>query len=1173
MIPYKPSRVWVSLFLATVIMLLVLSIGTSTKPLAAMPENDTPFTLLYSGVNDYALTPTAVYWHESPSVCNATPKNEEAIGVMPLSGGLPRSLVRQNQACGTNAILSNILVDQNNIYWIGPNGLMRLPRSANETDTPQIVNALIAGPGELVQATDRIYTLSRSGGNTAIAYIRKDNNARVPVTTLSGDAFALGFDGDYLYYLIGSTLIRLAPGGNPSEIAFGVTSYFADGRRTNCQGGSCLNTHLVFIGQNDKVVRYDNLDGTTKPTYTSPDNSAVILGITSDGEKLFLYDRRTTVCDPLCTYSHNLVRAARNGVPTAEDGPIYSTGALIGRLAIQDDLLYWREFSAPPNGILRRLSTKTAPISLNLSVDRVLITQGVQHINNTTTLIKDRRTFVRVFAKSNGPTANGVTAFLYGSWAGNSGVGPLLPVNPSGTKINVAGSYQANDINQGFLFELPGEWTTKDQLQLYVSLNPYQVPLETSYADNVVPAGPFKFEASGRLVVQFVSFGFSLNNQTYYPSLVNDVFANYSWIRRVYPVASTPGFINDPSAGFRPSNWLVFDAGLGARVNRTSEECTKPPYIIRDEDNNIKENKSEFCASAYTNAQMAYMRYENKLADNIFMYGMIRDLGGDLFPRGQAGGSGTSSGPAGPGWVGFYAGHEIGHTLGRGHPLTGNGQCDLSGADPSPSYPNARIGPANGDVEGFDVGDPVYGIPRAVLPGPNWVDMMAYCQPQWISDQNYTNLFAAIPAAMTLNDSPAAAGDPTLLVTGIIDPATDTATFTSMRSGPFAVKPPRPSAYKLRLLDSGGALLQENILTAQEAEHGPGWLAFDQVVAFPAGTRRIDIVRVNGNKTLASRTVSAAAPALTSLNVSPTVTPTITLNWNAADSDGDPLRFDIYYSRDEGTSFRPLQLNLTGNTTTIDTKELGGGSQAVFRVIANDGARTARRDSAPVALPNQPPQVRILSPGANEAIVYGQTVNLIGEAFDLQDGGLSNAALVWTIDGEPFGEGALQTLPNLPPGTYSIGLRATNSAGLSAETAVTLKVADDLAPPAPFLSAAPASVAWHVEAGEQAVQEAQVGLTNVGVGELSWQARSGAGWLTVTPTSGGSGVNLTLKANPAGLNQNQVHKTTITVTATGGNGVALPAIIIPVQLAIGDVRVGSSHSAGSPRLFLPFIRR
>lgn len=1157
-----------TLLAALVLAGLMLAGARRGGPVAAMPAGAPPFTVLYSGVSAYALTPTAVYWRQTP-VCNPNPQLTEEVGVLSLIGSLPRALYAQPQACGTNAILSNLLVDQQYLYWIALNGLVRLPRTANPTVAPQLVNALITGPGEIVDGGDRFYTLSRTGNNTDVAYVRKDNGARVPVTTLSGAAYALSYDGDYLYYLIGSTLIRQAPGGAARELGSGVTGYYADGRRRQCQGTVCLDTQLVYIGQGSHVSRFDNLNDTLTPTYASPDDSAVILGITTDGEKLFLYERRTTACDPLCVYSHNLIRAARNGVAAPDDGPIYSSGDLIDQLAVQDGLLYWREFAAPPNGMLKRLATSSEPLSLNLSVNNILVTQGIQHLSNNVPLVENRRTFVRVFAQSNGPDAPGVSAFLYGSWNGVSQAGPLVPVNPAGTKLTVRSAYLQEDINQAFMFELPWEWTTKDDLRLRVQLNPYQLPLETNYADNSFGVGPFDFKPSGRLAVQFVSFGFALNNQTYYPSLVDDVFANYSWIRRVYPLASAPGFMNDPSPGFRPNNWLIFDAGLAARVSRMSPECQVPPYIIRDQNGNITKDDRQYCASGYTNAQMATLRQENNLSKDIFMYGMVRDLGGPLFPRGQAGGGGVSSGPAGPGWVGFYAGHEIGHTLGRGHPLTGNGQCDLVGGDPSPSYANARIGPISGVVEGFDVGDPAYSIPRAVLPGPDWVDMMAYCHPQWISDQNYKKLFEAIPAAARSVTRPAAAGDVSLLVTGVIDPASDTAAFTTVRSGHFPIDSIRPGPYMLRLLDDGGNILHQQSLAAEDLEDGPGWLGFTLVAEQPAGVRRIELAR--GGKVLASRAVSASAPTISKLDVTVGAN-TVSLAWNASDSDGDPLRYDVAYSRDGGATFQPLQSGLSETSVIIGNSALGGGSETVFRLIASDGALAARRDSTPVALPVRPPQVRILSPGENTALLFGQTINLTGEALDPQDGGLRGASLIWTVDGAPIGEGAMLTLPDLPPGGHEIGLQATNSDGLSAVSTVEITVADDLKPPGPFLSAAPASVAWHISAANDLTQTAEVTLTNAGSGNVTWTAASSAVWLRVSPANGNGGATLTIEADPTGLVVNKSHAAVITITATDEQGAALPPVTLPVQLAIGNVRAGPPAGAVQ-QLYLPFVRR
>jgi hypothetical protein len=1068
-------------------------------------------------------------------------------------------------------------VDETFLYWISPNGLVRLPRSASESNQPQIVNALIAGPGEIVDAGDRIYTMSRTGGNTEISYVLKDNKARVPVTTLSGDAFVLNFDGDYLYYLIGSTLIRLQPGGAPRELANGVTAYYPEGLRTYCDAGpNCLQTHLVFIAKGNQVVRFSNLTEATIPTYTSPDATAMILGAATGRDRLFLYERRTTVCDPMCSYTHNLVRLGRDGSAGPQDGPIYSTADLIGRMTIAEDFLYWREYKTPAGGVLKRLSTQAGPLSLNLSVNNMLITQGVQHLSNNVPLIEHRPTFVRVFAQSNGATAQGVTAFLYGTWAGQPPVGPLLPVNPAGTKLNVSSSYLQDDINQAFLFELPWDWSTRDDLRLRVELNPYRLPLETTYADNSFSIGPFDFKPSGRLEVQFVSFGFTLNNQTYYPSLLGDVLGNYSWIRRVYPLSSTPGFINDTSPGFRPNNWFVFDAGLAARVNRSSPECNQPPYLIRDSNGKIEKDYRALCASGYTNAQMALMRQENNLPTQLFMYGMIRDLGGSLFPRGQAGNNRISSGPAAPYFVStiLYAEHEIGHTLGRGHPLAGNGQCDLEGGDPSPAYPNARVGPQSGAVEAFDYGDPALGLGRRVLPGWLYTDLMAYCGPQWLSDQNYKNLYAAIPTVTMLSEEQRAVAvdGVTLLVTGLIDPASNSSVFSQARTGSMPPQAPQTGAYLLRISGPQGKQLAEYELAAPAAEHSPGWLTFEHVVPFPQGTRLLEILHKSSGKVLSAQAVSAHEPLVSQVNISDASKPVLTLTWAAKDPDATPLHFDVHFSRDGGISYQPLQLGLSGNKTEIDTAELGGG-QGIFRIIASDGVLAARSDSEPVLIAAKPPVIRILGAAEGQQFRYGQTINLSGEVLDPQGEVLNDADLLWLVDGKAAGNGLLLSTHKLPPGQHTVTLQATNSAGKTGTVTLQLAVVDDLYAPAPFLSAAPAEITWQIAAGDTAKKTAVMVLTNVGAGEVQWSAASSAPWLTLNPAGGTGGDILGLQANPAGLAAGLTHQAVITINAQSDDGQAPSPLQVPVQLIVGNLRNGSEvGSATGSLIFLPLLR-
>ena len=108
----------------------------------------------------------------------------------------------------------------------------------------------------------------------------------------------------------------------------------------------------------------------------------------------------------------------------------------------------------------------------------------------------------------------------------------------------------------------------------------------------------------------------------------------------------------------------------------------------------------------------------------------------------------------------------------------------------------------------------------------------------------------------------------------------------------------------------------------------------------------------------------------------------VTLGWTARDPDGDPLSFDIFYSRDNGTTFQPVKMNATGASTTIDTAALGGSGTAILRVVASDGVNTAEASSAPFVMANKPPQPYILTPGDDTHVHYGQLVNAeFGEGF------------------------------------------------------------------------------------------------------------------------------------------------------------------------------------------------
>ena len=150
--------------------------------------------------------------------------------------------------------------------------------------------------------------------------------------------------------------------------------------------------------------------------------------------------------------------------------------------------------------------------------------------------------------------------------------------------------------------------------------------------------------------------------------------------------------------------WFVGDDSLGNMVRGSAQSCQDLYY--KDKDGKQHDDRN-LCASRYTNQQMAAMRSENGMPDSLFFYGMLadtKDLSNNwVFPRGQAcSGTAVSSGPVGAdGSSGYfwyngdgtygdwYAAHEIGHTLGRNHPVT-----------KGPDAANRKCGQSEDDLAG-----------------------------------------------------------------------------------------------------------------------------------------------------------------------------------------------------------------------------------------------------------------------------------------------------------------------------------------------------------------------------------------------------------------------------------------------------------------------------------------
>ena len=79
---------------------------------------------------------------------------------------------------------------------------------------------------------------------------------------------------------------------------------------------------------------------------------------------------------------------------------------------------------------------------------------------------------------------------------------------------------------------------------------------------------------------------------------------------------------------------------------------------------------------------------------------------------------------------------------------------------------------------------------------------------------------------------------------------------------------------------------------------------------------------------------------------------------------------------------------------------------------------------------NTPPTATITSPSDGSTYTQGDTISFSGTGADAEDGALTGSSLVWTssIDG-PIGTGGSFQRSDLPAGTHTITLTATDSEG------------------------------------------------------------------------------------------------------------------------------------------------
>jgi len=410
------------------------------------------------------------------------------------------------------------------------------------------------------------------------------------------------------------------------------------------------------------------------------------------------------------------------------------------------------------------------PTPGQVAVDGIEITQAIQDMQQTVTLVADKQTWARAYLSINSTQPLTVRGVLT---ARNTASGVTTTINStSTTTINPVQNGQIRpkreSITGSLNFIIPANFTAAGSYEFTLTS---VIPSPSGAALGCANCGfddtAVSFVASAPMRVRMIGLQYTAgtppNTVVFAPRAI-DFTLLQSWLQRAYPIAQL--FASQTT------------------VNATAT----PPFT-----------------SGSANSQIASIRANdiNNGADSRTHYiGLVESTGGGgsgFYMRGSAASIPTSpdpsvvcsaptGSPTGPGSVpvnvsgdtdasygDWYGGHELAHTFGRFHP----GFCNGNSADDSSfPYPNGQISDNAGTFCGLDVGDAANGINPAVLPGAARYDIMTYCnQPQWLSAYAYegvqTRLNAEDPSGNGPAGQPAPSPGPRLRISSGVefDPA------------------------------------------------------------------------------------------------------------------------------------------------------------------------------------------------------------------------------------------------------------------------------------------------------------------------------------------------------------------------------------------------------------------
>ena len=683
--------------------------------------------------------------------------------------------------------------------------------------------------------------------------------------------------------------------------------------------------------------------------------------------------------------------------------------------------------------------TPTPIPDLDISFYNYEITQAIQCLenpacgpSNSIPIFTDKPTMVRVYARATGtggtePNISGVLC---------NGTGECIPAlnRIFVSEIDNPVSAYRGDLTRTLNFMLPPAWVSSaGTLSITAMINPRGVDvLESGYDNNTItlPLVVTQSKTLNVLMIQVRAAG----NVTPGPGARA---ALLSYFRQVYPTGNVVWYFPRGEATVDSAYDYTDSSGSGCGSGWGGLLDDLWWYNVWNEDG------------------VGGLRYYGMLDSSV-----PAGFGGCGYtPGSESGGVVNTSNPQDGGEI---MAQEIGHNFGRRHsPGCGAGGPDTGFPAGTDDFARTNVGITG--VWGID-------LRTFTLQPPNGsLDFIGYCANalgrQWVGYYTYNailrampDVFSALPSEDTLRfvsfELEAAQQDAEYLMGSI---AVDGDSFT-VRHGFFVeplpsdlVDPNTGSSGPIRvqLMDAGGAVLGERMFALREDSGGgtdPGTPTGIVTVIMPwqPATAAIDFT-LDGLPVL-TIPVSPNPPIVELLTpVGGELWPGTGLQlveWLASDPDGDPLRFVVQFSTDDGATWSPLGEETPETSIEVDTSDISGSDVARVRVIATDGVNTTAVTSGnSFRVEGKAPTVTIVGPGNGDVFPVGENVVFDGAAEDREDGFVEPDAYIWQSDRDgQLGSGAVLWGVSLSQGRHNITLSVTDADGNTANATVTIEI-------------------------------------------------------------------------------------------------------------------------------------